>query len=117
MHFSFVTRESPLVKSSQDYNVAVRFPEKVIYNVYNIYSCKIISLLHILIDFVDVYFKGSEVKYLTLHDLNEVFDILTNQEKGEDDENVEETEDYEEAYYGSSLMKMLNITNKLKQRK
>lgn len=41
MHFSCVTRESPEVKSSQDYNVAFRFPEKVIYNnnIY-IYYCK-----------------------------------------------------------------------------
>lgn len=30
MHFTCVTRESPVVKSSQDYNVAFRFPEKVI---------------------------------------------------------------------------------------
>lgn len=64
-----------------------------------------------------MYFKGSEVKYLTLQDLNEVFDIFTNQERKEDDENVEEEEeeeeDYGEAYYGSSLMKTLKITNRL----
>lgn len=62
-----------------------------------------------------MYFKGSEVKYLTLKDLNEVFDIFTNQEKEEVDENVEEeeAEDYEEAYYGSSLVKTLKITNEL----
>eukprot|EP00066_Takifugu_rubripes_P015178 XP_011604444.1 PREDICTED: thioredoxin domain-containing protein 16 [Takifugu rubripes] len=69
-----VHRESPVVKSSQDYNVAFRFPE-----------------------------KGSAVKYLTLRGLNDVFDIFTNQEKEEDDENVEEEEeeeeDYEEAHY------------------
>lgn len=56
------------------------------------------------------------MKYLTLQDLNEVFDIFTNQEKEEDDENVEEEEeeeDYEEAYYGSSLMKMLKVTKEL----
>lgn len=61
-----------------------------------------------------MYFKGSEVKYLTLQDLNEVFDIFTNQEK--DDENVEEEEeeeDFEEPYYGSSLRKTLKITNEL----
>lgn len=54
------------------------------------------------------------MKYLTLQDLNEVFDIFTNQE--EDDENVEEEEEeeeYEEAYYGRSLMKMLKITKEL----
>lgn len=55
------------------------------------------------------------MKYLTLQDLNEVFDIFINQEKEEDDENVEEEEeeDYGEAYYGSSLMKTLKITNEL----
>lgn len=56
------------------------------------------------------------MKYLTLQDLNEVLDIFTNQEKEGDDENVEEEEeeeDYEEAYYGSSLMKTLKITNEL----
>lgn len=65
-----------------------------------------------------MYFKGSEVKYLTLQGLNDVFDIFTNQEKEEDYDNVEEEEeeeeeDYEEAHYGSSLMKMLKITNEL----
>lgn len=58
------------------------------------------------------------MKYLTLQDFNEVFDIFTNQEKEEDDENVEEEEeekeeDYEEAYYGSILMKTLKITHEL----
>lgn len=55
-----------------------------------------------------MYFKGSEVKYLNLQDLDEVLQIFTNQEQVEDDKNMEEEEDeddYEEENYGSSVIK------------
>ncbi|XP_060888713.1 thioredoxin domain-containing protein 16 isoform X1 [Labrus mixtus] len=56
-----VHRQSPAVKTSDDYNAAYRLPV-----------------------------KSSDVKYLTLHDLNEVLDLFTNEEEGEEDEAVEE---------------------------
>lgn len=64
--------------------------------------------------FVGVYFKSSEVKYLTLQKLNEVLKIFTNQEKEEDDKTVEEEQEEEEEedddeYNGNSCqMKKLN---------
>lgn len=58
--------------------------------------------------FVGVYFKSSEVKYLTLKNLDGVLKIFRNQEKDEDDKKVEEDEEEEEdddEYSGRSLMK------------
>lgn len=57
--------------------------------------------------FVGVYLKSSEVKYLTLQNLNEVLKVFTNQEKEEDDKKVEEEQEKEEEedddeYNGSS---------------
>ncbi|XP_035533559.1 thioredoxin domain-containing protein 16 [Morone saxatilis] len=60
-----VHRQSPAVKTPDEYNAAYRLPE-----------------------------KSSEVKYLTLHDLDEVLELFTNQEKEEEgDEEEEEDED------------------------
>lgn len=63
--------------------------------------------------FVGVHFQSSEVKYLTLQNLNEVLKIFTNQEKEEDDKTVEEEQEEEEEdddeYNGNSCqMKKLN---------
>ncbi|XP_044044135.1 thioredoxin domain-containing protein 16 isoform X1 [Siniperca chuatsi] len=59
-----VHRQSPAVKTPDEYNAAYRLPE-----------------------------KSSEVKYLTLHDLDEVLELFTNQEKEEDGEEEDEDED------------------------
>ncbi|XP_070786853.1 thioredoxin domain-containing protein 16 [Enoplosus armatus] len=58
-----VHRQSPAVKTPDEYNAAYRLPEKT-----------------------------SEVKYLTLHDLDDVLELFTNQEK-EEEEDEEEDED------------------------
>ncbi|XP_039998342.1 thioredoxin domain-containing protein 16 [Xiphias gladius] len=60
-----VQRQSPAVKTPDEYNAAYRLPE-----------------------------KSLEVKYMTLHNLDEVLEIFTNQEKeGEEEEDEEEDED------------------------
>ncbi|XP_062270401.1 thioredoxin domain-containing protein 16 [Scomber scombrus] len=72
-----VHRESPAVKTPDEYNAAYRLPE-----------------------------MGSEVKYLTLHDLDEVMELFIHQEKeadGEEEEEVEEEEDEEEYSHLGSL--------------
>lgn len=53
-------------------------------------------------------FKSSEVKYMTLKNLNEVLKIFTNQEKDDKVEEKEEEEEEDDEYNGSSLMKKLN---------
>lgn len=40
--------------------------------------------------YVCVYLESSEVEYLTLHDLDEVMDLVANQEKEEEDDEEEE---------------------------
>lgn len=68
-----------------------------------------ISRWCIFCSFVVVYFKGSEVNYLTVEDVGEVLEIFADQDK--DDKKVEEEEDEyveddeEEEYNGSSLIK------------
>uniref|UniRef100_A0A4W6DZL2 Thioredoxin domain containing 16 n=1 Tax=Lates calcarifer TaxID=8187 RepID=A0A4W6DZL2_LATCA len=60
-----VHRQSPAVKTPDEYNAAYRLPE-----------------------------KSLEVKYMTLHNLDEVLELFTNQEKeGEEEEDEEEDED------------------------
>ncbi len=57
--------------------------------------------------FVCVCFKSSEVKYLTLHSVDEVLDLFTNQEKEEAEEEDEDEwaqEDWEESHFGTCLM-------------
>ncbi|KAK1876585.1 Thioredoxin domain containing protein 16 [Dissostichus eleginoides] len=56
-----VHRQSPAVKTPDEYNAAYRLPE-----------------------------KSSEVKYLTLNDHDEVLELFTNQEKEEEDEEEDE---------------------------
>ncbi|XP_036947114.1 thioredoxin domain-containing protein 16 isoform X3 [Acanthopagrus latus] len=56
-----VHRQSPAVKTPEEYNAAYRLNE-----------------------------KSSEVEYLTLHDLDEVMDLVANQEKEEEDDEEEE---------------------------
>ncbi|XP_034720333.1 thioredoxin domain-containing protein 16 isoform X3 [Etheostoma cragini] len=58
-----VHRQSPAVKTPDEYNAAYRLPE-----------------------------KSLEVKYLTLNDLDEVLELFTNQEKEEEDEEEDEEE-------------------------
>ncbi|XP_034533835.1 thioredoxin domain-containing protein 16 isoform X2 [Notolabrus celidotus] len=62
-----VHRQNPAVKTPQEYNAAYRLPG-----------------------------KSSDVKYLTLHDLDEVLELFTDQEKEDEDEEGEETEGTEE---------------------
>ncbi|KAM9836084.1 thioredoxin domain-containing protein 16 [Aulostomus maculatus] len=62
-----VHRESPAVKTPAEYNVAYRLPE-----------------------------KGPEVKYLTLHNPDDVLELFIPQEKDEEEEVVEEEEEDEE---------------------
>uniref|UniRef100_A0AAQ5YSA6 Thioredoxin domain-containing protein n=2 Tax=Amphiprion ocellaris TaxID=80972 RepID=A0AAQ5YSA6_AMPOC len=62
-----VHRQSPAVKTPDEYNAAYRLPD-----------------------------KSSEVKYLTLHSLDQVLDLFTNQEKEEDEEEEDGEEDGEE---------------------
>uniref|UniRef100_UPI0037E7B100 thioredoxin domain-containing protein 16 n=1 Tax=Semicossyphus pulcher TaxID=241346 RepID=UPI0037E7B100 len=64
-----VHRQSPAVKTPDEYNAAYRLPG-----------------------------KSSDVKYLTLHDLDEVLELFTNQEK-EEEEEVEEEDDEDDSNY------------------
>ncbi|XP_054915546.1 thioredoxin domain-containing protein 16 isoform X2 [Poeciliopsis prolifica] len=59
-----VHRQSPAVKTPNKYNAAYRLPE-----------------------------KSSEVKYLTLHNLDDVLELFTKQEEDEEEEEEEEEED------------------------
>ncbi|XP_041834281.1 thioredoxin domain-containing protein 16 [Melanotaenia boesemani] len=59
-----VHRQSPAVKTPDEYNAAYRLPD-----------------------------QSSEVKYLTLHSQDEVLELFTSQEKEEDEEEDEEVED------------------------
>lgn len=62
-----VHRQSPTVKTPEEYNAAYRLPE-----------------------------KSSEVKYLTLHSLDQVLDLFTSHTNDEDEEEEEEGEDDDE---------------------
>lgn len=58
--------------------------------------------------FLCVYFKSSEVKYLTLHNLDEVLELFTNQKKEEEeaeeeDEGLEDEE--EDSHFGKVMAK------------
>ncbi|XP_008299682.1 thioredoxin domain-containing protein 16 isoform X2 [Stegastes partitus] len=67
-----VHRQSPAVRTPDEYNAAYRLPE-----------------------------KSSEVKYLTLHSLDEVLDIFINQEKEEEEEEEEEDEEEDDSHFGN----------------
>ncbi|KAM6893500.1 thioredoxin domain-containing protein 16 [Xenentodon cancila] len=69
-----VHRQSPAVRTPQEYNAAYRLPE-----------------------------KSSEVKYLTLHSLTEVLELFVNQEKEEDEGEEDEEEDEEEDLHFGKL--------------
>ncbi|XP_072230097.1 thioredoxin domain-containing protein 16 [Leuresthes tenuis] len=62
-----VHRQSPAVKTPDEYNAAYRLPD-----------------------------KGSEVKYLTFHSLDDVLELFTNQEKEEEEEEEEDEDEDEE---------------------
>ncbi|KAI3366068.1 hypothetical protein L3Q82_009884, partial [Scortum barcoo] len=68
-----VHRQSPAVKTPDEYNAAYRLPE-----------------------------KSSEVKYLTLHSLDEVLELFTNPEKEEeeDEDDGMEEDDEEDSHFG-----------------
>lgn len=57
--------------------------------------------------FVCVYFKSSEVKYLTLHNLDEVLELFTNQEKEEEEEDEDEEEGLEDEEEDSLFGKVI----------
>ncbi|XP_038573258.1 thioredoxin domain-containing protein 16 [Micropterus salmoides] len=67
-----VHRQNPAVKTPDEYNVAYRLPE-----------------------------KSSEVKYLTLHNLDEVLELFINQEKEVEDEEEDEDEGVEDLPFGT----------------
>ncbi|XP_022602210.1 thioredoxin domain-containing protein 16 [Seriola dumerili] len=68
-----VHRQSAAVKTPDEYNVAYRLPE-----------------------------KGSEVKYMTLHNLDEVLELFSNEEEegGEEEEEEEDEEEDEDSEFG-----------------
>lgn len=52
-----------------------------------------------------MYFKSSEVKYLTLHNLDEVLELFANQEKeDEDEEEVVDEDEEEDPHFGKCEM-------------
>nr|XP_020447657.1 thioredoxin domain-containing protein 16 isoform X2 [Monopterus albus] len=67
-----VHRQSSAVKTPDEYNVAYRLPE-----------------------------MSLEVKYLTLHNLDEVLELFTNQEKDEEGEDGELEDEEEDLHFGS----------------
>lgn len=81
MYFCFI-RENPAVKTQEKYNVAYRLPEKVECHLYHELTLYY-NLCLILVYLLDVFLKSSEVKYVTLQDLDEVLELLERQEEAE----------------------------------
>lgn len=90
MYFCFI-RENPAVKTPEKYNVAYRLPKKVECHLYRELTLYF-SFCLILVYPLDVFLKCSEVKYVTLQDLDEVLELLERQVE-EEPEVEEEQED------------------------
>lgn len=78
------------MKTPDEYNAAYRLPERV----QQWHTCRlqlvIIICLYLTSLFVFVYFQGSEVKYLTLHNLDELTELFTHQERDEEEKEEED---------------------------
>lgn len=81
VYFCFI-RENPAVKTLEKYNVAYRLPKKVECHLYR--ELMVYFSLCLILGYpLDVFLKSSEVKYVTLQDLDEVLELLERQEEEE----------------------------------
>ena len=59
----------------------------------SLHTCTMRLLVILSMCHVFVHFQSTEVKYVTLHSLDEVLELFTNQEKEEDEEEEDEEEE------------------------